>query len=201
MKRRLTDKQRVFCEHYLQTWNATEAARLAKYKGNEVTLGSVGYENLQKPQIKNYIEKRLRELTLKANEVLIRLTQQATASLADFVKPAGNLFVIDMEKVRANGHLVKKLRYTKQGVEFELYDAQAALVHLGRHYGLFSDKIRIEDWRTDIIELLKKGALTPQAVLDELGNDLAQELFVSAGLHISQGGEAEAAGESPSAMA
>jgi len=51
--RRLTQKQRLFVEAYVgeARGNATEAARLAGYKGNSSTLGAVGYENLQRSVI------------------------------------------------------------------------------------------------------------------------------------------------------
>jgi hypothetical protein len=53
MARMLSEKQRRFVEAYMgaAAGNATQAARLAGYKGNDVTLASVGAENLRKPQI------------------------------------------------------------------------------------------------------------------------------------------------------
>lgn len=50
---RLTEKQRRFVEAYMgkAAGNATEAARLAGYKGNNNTLRVVGSENLAKPAI------------------------------------------------------------------------------------------------------------------------------------------------------
>ena len=140
----LTDKQALFVEYYLQDWNATDATRKAGYKGSYETLRSIGSQNLTKPKIKKYIEKRLEEVAITSNEVLVRLSQQATISLSDFIKSAGNLFVIDMDKVRERGHLVKKIKYTNHGVEIELHDAQAALVHLGKHHNLFKEKIEVE---------------------------------------------------------
>jgi len=131
-----------------------EAARCAGYKGNDKTLAAVGYENLRKPQILSHIEKRLQELTMDAEEVVMRLSQQATASIAEFITPVGNLFMIDIDKIKAKGHLIKKVKYTKdKGVEIELYDSQAALVHLGRFYGLFTDKLKVEDWRSEAEQL------------------------------------------------
>ena len=64
----LTEKQRRFVEAYIgkAQGNATEAARQAGYKGNEVTLSSVGAENLRKPQIAAAIEKARRPRTRKA---------------------------------------------------------------------------------------------------------------------------------------
>ena len=58
-KSELTDKQKAFINHYIQCWNATEAARRAGYQGNDNTLAVVGHENLSKPNIYNAIEKRM----------------------------------------------------------------------------------------------------------------------------------------------
>lgn len=52
----LTPKQQAFVDAY--DGNATEAARKAGYKGNDVTLGAVGAENLKKPLIANAIKDR-----------------------------------------------------------------------------------------------------------------------------------------------
>jgi hypothetical protein len=38
------------------------------------------------------------------------------------------------------------------------------------------------DWRSELIQLLKIGKIRPADVLDELGRDLASELFASAGI-------------------
>ena len=51
---KLTQKQKMFCEEYIYDWNATRAAKAAGYSEN--TASEMGYENLNKPQIKKYIE-------------------------------------------------------------------------------------------------------------------------------------------------
>lgn len=55
----ITEKQRRFIMAYLgeAKGNATEAARIAGYKGSENTLASVGKENLRKPHIFETITK------------------------------------------------------------------------------------------------------------------------------------------------
>lgn len=52
---RLTPKQKAFCEYYLQSFNATDAAIKAGY--SEKSAHDIGCENLKKPNIKDYIEK------------------------------------------------------------------------------------------------------------------------------------------------
>jgi hypothetical protein len=76
----LTHKQRRFVEAY--TGNATEAARAAGYKGNDVTLAAVGSENLRKPLIAAAIAAREKPKT--ASLMLRRTGRQAFwASVAD----------------------------------------------------------------------------------------------------------------------
>ena len=53
MTPKLTPKQKKFCEYYIQSGNATDAARKAGYSKN--ALRSIGQENLTKPDIKAYI--------------------------------------------------------------------------------------------------------------------------------------------------
>jgi hypothetical protein len=59
---KLTEKQRRFVEAYMgeAAGNATEAARLAGYKGNAHTLANVGAENLRKPEITAAVERRVK---------------------------------------------------------------------------------------------------------------------------------------------
>ena len=60
---KLTPKQLRFVEAYVgpARANATEAARLAGYKGNDVTLAAVGHENLRKPQVAEAVKERLEQ--------------------------------------------------------------------------------------------------------------------------------------------
>lgn len=55
----MTEKQKLFCEEYLIDLNATQAALRAGY--SEKTAYSIGNENLKKPEIQEYIQKRLKE--------------------------------------------------------------------------------------------------------------------------------------------
>lgn len=61
----LTPKQQRFVDHYLETGNATEAARLAGYSGSDNTLRSMGGENLLKPAIASAIKERQKDTAEK----------------------------------------------------------------------------------------------------------------------------------------
>ncbi len=56
---KLTPKQQAFCDYYIETGNATEAARKAGYKGRN--LNRIASENLSKLVIQQYIEERMAE--------------------------------------------------------------------------------------------------------------------------------------------
>lgn len=143
----LTNRQRAFIEHYLQTWNASESARRAGYlpKHADVTgprlLGNVG--------IAAEIKRRLSELQMGTDEILQRLTAQARGSMADFIdidtgqinlpqaREAGKLGLLKSYKVTQ-----RKLNnaVTVETITLEIHDAQAALALLGRARGMFVDR-------------------------------------------------------------
>lgn len=161
MAKRLTTKQKAFVEAYLSTFNATEAARIAKYKGNRVTLQAVGAENLRKPLIKAIIDERMKELAMGADEILARLTEQAQGKGGEYVDMWGNL---DFARLKAEGklHLIKKIKPSMYGKVIEFYDAQSALALLGKTHKLF----------VDLTEKEHKGEVTirflpPHEVKDE----------------------------------
>jgi phage terminase small subunit len=55
----LTEKQKAFSDEYIISLNATDAAIKAGYSENSAK--EIGHENLTKPHIRKYIEKRLKE--------------------------------------------------------------------------------------------------------------------------------------------
>jgi hypothetical protein len=58
-RKTLTGKQKLFAEHYVVCFNASEAARKAGYA--EATVAVKGHENLQIPHVKEYIEELLKD--------------------------------------------------------------------------------------------------------------------------------------------
>lgn len=56
----LTPKQKAFADYYIETGNATEAARKAGYR--ESSARQIGTENLSKPYISAYIAERMAEI-------------------------------------------------------------------------------------------------------------------------------------------
>ena len=75
----LSNKRRVFIEEYLKCWNATEAAKQAGYSAR--TAHSQGPRLLENVEVKEAIEERINELSMSADEVIVRLTNIARNGL------------------------------------------------------------------------------------------------------------------------
>lgn len=144
----LTDKQRVWCEAYLQCGlNATEAARRAGYKDPEQS----GWVNKNKAEIRAYLDARLKSHKMGADEVLARLSDMAQGNMGDFIsreitEDGLSIDTIDLSKARKSGklHLIRKIKIGPDGTSLELHDAKDALELIGKHYELFTEKQKIE---------------------------------------------------------
>lgn len=150
-KNGLTDKQKRFCDEYLCDMNATQAAIRAGY--SKRTAYRTGADNLKKPQIRAYIDKRMAEkdaeLIATQNEVLQYLTSVMRGeSVAVEVVVDGNGAKLiekepsEMERIKAADQLAKchglyrdkdkmkidleRLEIEKQRLEIEKQKADAA---------------------------------------------------------------------------
>lgn len=81
-KNKLTVKQKQFADEYLVDFNATQAAIRAGY--SEKTAYSIGWENLRKPEIKEYIKTATEEKVLSAEATKKILSDIANAKLNDY---------------------------------------------------------------------------------------------------------------------
>lgn len=183
----LTLKQRRFIDAYLgvTNGNATEAARAAGYDADYATLRSIGSENLTKPNIRAAITRRLDAEAMPANEVLAMLARQAKATIADLFEMQGGKYpVFNFAKAWETGgvHNVRAVTPTPDGqTKIEMVDSQAALIALGRHHKLFTDKT--ENNNPEALEVLRDvlgvqhgvSASTPIPHGDTEGTSVSQE--------------------------
>lgn len=83
----MNDRQRKFVDYYIQTANASEAARMAGY--SKRTAHSIGNENLRKPEVLAEINRRLDQFksqrTADTQEVLEHLTSVLRGELTEEV--------------------------------------------------------------------------------------------------------------------
>lgn len=76
----MTPKQQAFCDYYIASGNATEAAEKAGY--SKKTAYSIGSENLNKPEIQSYIQERV----LKAQKSRIATAEEILEYLSGVVR-------------------------------------------------------------------------------------------------------------------
>jgi len=164
----LTPKQRAFVREYLIDLNATQAAIRAGY--SEDTAYSIGAENLKKPQIEAAISAAMKLRAERTNITADRVLQElAKIGFADIRKairwesalvteednPDGGDIAVIKRIVTNQVQLVSSdeidddtaaaiseiSQNTNGGIKLKLHDKKAALVDLGRHLGLFTDKV------------------------------------------------------------
>lgn len=124
----LTPKQKAFAELYVALGNATEAARQAGYKGNNITLASVAAENLRKPHISQYIA----ELSTPKEEKRIATAEEVMEFFSNVMQgKEKDQFGLDAsltDRLKAGDSLMKRYDAGKLGgKDKRASDRQAAL--------------------------------------------------------------------------
>lgn len=145
----MTKKQKRFCEEYLIDLNATQAAIRAGYSPD--TAGAIGAENLTKPEIQRAVAQamaeRSRRTGVNAERVVLELAKVAFVNVGNVIDATDatlkegaapeDLAAIQSIKVKDMGEM---------GIEREIRmaDKLKALELLGRHLGMFNDKMRLD---------------------------------------------------------
>ena len=162
----LTGKQKAFINHYLECWNGTEAARRAGY--SEKTARSMAYENLTKPHIRAEIDRRMKLMVMSADEAMLRLTQEAAASIGDFIDitPTGR-WQLNLNKAKEAGllHLIKEIKFNEYGPVLKLYDAQAAKMFIVKQER--GDKLSLQ-LDEETLRLAEKLGVSADTILEKL---------------------------------
>lgn len=135
---RLTAQQRTAVIEYLSGKTKTEAATIAGYKH----AASQSTRIFQHPAMLAVIDEFFHEQEMSAREVIARLSEQAAAAYAPYLRPSG---LVDLDALLGDGkgHLIKGFKHTQYGLNVEFYDAHVALVDIGRVHGIFTDKTDI----------------------------------------------------------
>lgn len=132
---KLTEKQKAFCDYYIESLNATESYKRAYGCNNDATARTEGSKNLAKPNIKNYIDERMKEIEdkriAKAEEVLEYLTKVIRNEEKEEV-----VFTVNVGDFQTEIKKVKK--------ELSAKDKIKAAELLGKRYRLFTDKVEAD---------------------------------------------------------
>lgn len=164
----LTDKQARFVDEYLVDLNATEAAIRAGY--SEKTAGQIGYQLLQRTSIAELIAEKRQKLAEKTGVTVERIVKElAKIGFSDIrkavkwnghhvreednpdggdvlvIKETRNNLVALVDSEDLDDDTAAAISEVSQnatgGVKVKLHDKRAALVDLGKHLGMFVDKV------------------------------------------------------------
>ena len=172
MRDKLTAKQRRFVDEYLVDFNVTQAAIRAGYSKRSAHV--TGAETLRNPKVAAEIARRQRDLQVRTevsqDRVVRELMRIAFADMADYaqVQPYAVVNEDGIEVVKQVVTFTKTsaltddqraaiaaIKQTSSGIEVKLCDKLKALELLGRHIGMFNDKLEV------------KGAIDIASVLAE----------------------------------
>lgn len=151
MGNKLTAKQERFVAEYLIDLNASAAARRAGY--SEKTADAIGRENLGKPTVAQFIQKSMREREARTEITQDRIVREL-ALIAFGNKKAvmkwgpGGVELKDSEGLSdedaAQVAEVKETTSASGGsLSLKTHDKVKALELLGRHVGMFTDKMEV----------------------------------------------------------
>lgn len=183
----LTDKQQLFCIHYIRCFNATKAYQKA-YGVDYATAASIGYRLLEKDGVKQEIyrlkQDRLNREFLSESNVFQKYMDIAFADVTDFVEfgnedvdvipDTGERKTITVSYVNikndadVDGTIISEVSKGKDGVKVKLADRMKALQWLTDHMDLATEKQKAE------IALLKAKVQTDD------GEEIADDGFLDA---------------------
>ena len=166
----MTRKQKIFADEYLIDLNATRAYRTA-YPSvkKEKTARANGSRLLTNANVAEYIAERMKErqkrTEITQDRVLEELAAIAFAKATDYAEIKGECVKIKdtasltEQQIRA----IAGIKEGKFGVEIKLNDKEKALELLGRHLGMFKDRMEVSGLEEekkklgDILEQLRGG--------------------------------------------
>lgn len=157
----LSDKQKRFCDEYLIDLNATQAAIRAGYK--EKYAHTNANKLLQNTTIQKYISERkidrVERTEITQDMVLRELAVIAFSNATDYAKVVEKEGITDqgkpityktVELVPTEGLTEEQkkalavIKEGKYGLEVKPYDKVRALELLGKHLGMWTEKVEVE---------------------------------------------------------
>lgn len=169
---KMTAKQKRFCDEYLIDLNATQAAIRAGY--SEKTARSQGQRMLTNVDIQNEIEKRksarVDRIEITQDRVIEELSYIAFAKASDYarviekdamVEVDGNMVpvlddegkpvkyrtvepILTDELTEEQKRAIAVIKKGRDGFEIKPYDKTRALELLGKHLGMFTEKVEVK---------------------------------------------------------
>lgn len=145
----LTPKQKRFCDEYLIDLNGTQAAIRAGY--SERTARNIATENLAKPNIQEYMQKRMQEknndLIASQDEVLQYLTRvmrrEELENVVVVAKKETTDWVVNGQG-RPQKQTIKEEQPKVVEIPTRVSDSNKAAELLAKRYGLLKENLNLE---------------------------------------------------------
>lgn len=177
---KLTAKQQRFCDEYLIDLNATQAAIRAGYSPK--TAEQLAYQLLQKTSVQNHIselqKEREKRTEITQDRVLHELALIAFAKASDYarvvekdamVEVDGNMVpvldedgnqvkyrtvepILTDELTEDQKKAIAVIKKGRDGFEIKPYSKIQALELLGKHLGMFTEKVEVKNTTPNAFE-------------------------------------------------
>lgn len=162
----MTEKQKIFADEYLIDLNATRAYLVA-YPSvrKEKTAAQAGSRMLRNVKVQKYIADRMQErqkrTEITQDRVLEELAAIAFARATDYAEVKDECVRIKDTDSLTDQQIkaIAGIKEGKFGIELKLNDKEKALELLGRHLGMFKDKIEVsglEDEKKKLDDILQQ---------------------------------------------
>ncbi len=166
----MTPKQKRFADEYMIDLNATAAAIRAGYSAK--TACEQGARLLANVKIADYIKQRMAERERRTEITQDRVVQElatiAFADMADFVQvvdDGSEVVALELDKIPPDKRgAIASIKQGANGIEVRLNDKVKALELLGRHLGMYNDRLQLSG-RVDV------GAHKLDAILEQLSDE------------------------------
>jgi phage terminase small subunit len=154
----MTPKQERFIQEYLIDLNATQAAIRAGYSedtANEQGARLLANVSIQK-EIKQLMEERSKRTEITADRVLQEFWHIATDDIKNYLRfhqdENGKVKMEIKDSDTIDTRSVGEVSIGKDGqFRFKMYCKDNALLQVGRHLGMFNDKLEISGVKTVLI--------------------------------------------------
>ena len=166
----MTEKQKIFADEYLIDLNATRAYKVAypSVKKDE-TAAQAGSRMLRNVKVEAYIKKRMQDrqkrTEITQDMVLQELAAIAFANATDFAQIVNGRVILtntaDLSEEQMKA--IAGIKRGKNGIELKLNDKEKALELLGRHLGMFKDRLEVSGMEAekakldDILQQMRGG--------------------------------------------
>lgn len=169
----MTENQKRFADEYLIDLNATRAYKSA-YPNvtNEDSARKAGSRLLTNVDILNYIHERIRErqkrTEITQDMVVEELASIAFAKATDYVEIKGGRVCIKDTNLLSDAQIraIAGIKEGANGIEIKVNDKEKALELLGRHLGMFKDKVEVSglaEGQSKLSELLEQRRMRRDA--------------------------------------